>query len=246
MFQLWPKCSVSSKNAVQIGGTEAFCFLQRALSCERGCKDTFFATEVILHSAQTLFAHPLDLRHGLARLRTLTPADLPALIEVGREPSLWAYSLNRMQSEADLVRYLETALAELAAGKSHPFVIEHAPSGAVAGCTRFGNIALEHYRLEIGWSWIGSAYQRTGLNRAAKAALLTYAFETLSIKRVELKANALNRVSRRAMEGIGAVYEGCLRQHMTSETGVARDTVYYSILANEWPEIKVTRFGEPS
>jgi N-acetyltransferase len=200
----------------------------------------------IPQSPQEQIAQPLDLRHGLARLRTLTPADLPALIEAGREPSLWAFALNRIQTEADLVRYLETALDERASGKSHPFVIEHAPSGAVAGCTRYGNIALEHYRLEIGWTWIGSAYQRTGLNRAVKAVLLTFAFETLGIKRVEFKANALNMVSRRAMEGIGAVYEGCLRQHMTSEAGVARDTVYYSILASEWPEIKATRFGEPS
>ncbi len=192
-----------------------------------------------------LLSQALDLSYGQARLRSLTSADLPALIEVGREPSLWALALNRMQTEADLKRYLETALDERATGKSHPFVIEHAPSGAVAGCTRFGNIALEHHRLEIGWTWISSAYQRTGLNRAAKAALLTFAFETLGIKRVEFKANALNSASRRAMEGIGAVYEGCLRQHMTSELGVARDTVYYSILASEWPAIKATRFSEP-
>ena len=179
-----------------------------------------------------------DAQAPLIRLRTLAATDTEALWAVAQDPALWSYSLTRVASRADFEGYLATALDEQARGLACPLVIADA-SGQVAGSTRLGNLAPAHRRLEIGWTWIGRPWQRTGLNRAVKTVLLDYCFGVLGCERVEFKANALNAPSRRALEGLGASYEGCLRRHMVSDTGVWRDTVYYSILAEEWPTLRV-------
>ena len=179
----------------------------------------------------------VDLRSPRAHLRRLQPADLEPLWAVAQAPQLWAYSLQTVAHRADFERYVATALEEQAQGLSCPLVLADA-QGRWAGMTRLGNLAPAHHRLEIGWTWVGLAWQRTGLNRAAKGLLLEFCFGPLGCRRVEFKANAQNAASRRALEGIGAQYEGCLRQHMESDGGVVRDTVYYSILAEEWPGLR--------
>ncbi len=111
-------------------------------------------------------------------------------------------------------------------------------SGAVAGSTRFGNVAPEHRRVEIGWTFVGYPWQRTSVNTAAKLLLLTHAFERLGCVRVELKTDARNTVSRAAILRLGATEEGILRHHIVCADGHLRDTVYFSILAAEWPAVK--------
>jgi RimJ/RimL family protein N-acetyltransferase len=108
----------------------------------------------------------------------------------------------------------------------------------VIGSTRYANIDLPNRRLEIGWTWITSAYQRTGVNTEAKLLLLTHAFETLRLNRVELKTDALNQKSRAAIARIGAMEEGTFRKHLVTSTGRVRDTVYFSIIDTEWPAVK--------
>ncbi len=179
----------------------------------------------------------LQLASPAAQLRPLSANDAPQLWHVAKEPALWRFSLTRVSSLAEFEGYLATALDEQAHGRSCPLVIADA-QGRLAGMTRLGNLAPEHLRLEIGWTWIGSDWQRTGLNRAVKALLLEFCFQSLGCQRVEFKANALNAASRSALAGIGATYEGCLRQHMVSHLGQWRDTVYYSILAEEWPSVR--------
>lgn len=116
-------------------------------------------------------------------------------------------------------------------------------SGVAVGSTRFGDIAPEHERLEIGWTWIAPSRQRTALNTEAKLLQLTYAFDTLGAGRVALKTDQRNERSQRAIERLGAVREGVLRRHIRLPDGHVRNTVYYSILADEWPTVK-TRLTE--
>ncbi|HWA16860.1 MAG TPA: GNAT family protein [Gemmatimonadales bacterium] len=182
--------------------------------------------------------NPVLLEGRHIRLEPLSPDHLPGLLAVGLDPVLWKWTLNKVNTPADLERYVETALAEQRAGTSLPFATVLQANGQVIGSTRFGNISLPNKRAEIGWTWIGRPWQRTGANTEAKLLMLTHAFETLGMARVELKTNVLNTQSRHAMLRIGCVEEGILRQHAIADDGTTRDTVYYSILRAEWPEVK--------
>ncbi len=160
------------------------------------------------------------------------------LLAVGTDPAVWRWMLNDIRDAAGLRRYVDTALQELADGRALPFATIDGASGRVAGSTRFGSLAPEHRRVEIGWTWLGVEFQRTHVNTEAKYLMLRHAFETVGCVRVEFKANALNEPSRRAMERIGATFEGTLRKHLLRENGIWRDSVYYSILDTEWPGVK--------
>ena len=124
-----------------------------------------------------------------------------------------------------------------------------AATGRAIGSTRFGDIAPEHGRLEIGWTWIAPSHQRSAANTEAKLLQLTYAFEELGATRVALKTDGRNERSQRAIERIGGVREGVLRRHIRLPDGYLRDTVYFSILADEWPAAKArltARLAEPA
>ena len=172
----------------------------------------------------------------------MEPLDLerhwPGLLAIGLDPDLWQWTLATVKVEADLRRYLDTALAERERGVSLPFATIDAASNAVAGCTRFGNIDRSNRKVEIGWTWVGRPFQRSHVNTEAKYLMLRHAFETWGCVRVELKTNALNQRSRNAMLRIGCREEGTLRKFGISDRGVPRDTVYFSILDDEWSEVK--------
>ena len=172
------------------------------------------------------------------RLEPLTLEHLPALCEVGLDAELWRWTLSVVRSREDMRRYVEAALGEQAAGAALPFVIVDRTSGRVIGSTRYGNIAMRHRRLEIGWTWLGLAWQRTAANTETKLLLLTHAFESLGCQRVEFKTDALNGRSRAALLRIGAREEGTFRRHSVTDDGRTRDTVYFSIVDSEWPETK--------
>jgi RimJ/RimL family protein N-acetyltransferase len=134
--------------------------------------------------------------------------------------------------------YMEEAFAMQAQGTAIPFVTVEQASGRVAGSTRFANIDREHRRAEIGWTWVAAPWRRTVVNTEAKYLMLCHAFETWGCIRVELKTDALNARSRAAILRIGATEEGTFRNHMITESGRFRDTVYFSILDREWPDVK--------
>lgn len=113
----------------------------------------------------------------------------------------------------------------------------HQDPGAAIGSTRFGNIAPEHRRVEIGWTWLTPSQQRTKANTEAKYLMLSHAFEEWDCVRVELKTDSRNQPSIDAIRRIGATKEGTLRKHMQSHQGV-RDTVYFSIIDDEWDDVK--------
>jgi RimJ/RimL family protein N-acetyltransferase len=172
----------------------------------------------------------------------LEPLDLErhfeGLVAIGLDPDLWRWTLNQPRTPEELRRYLDTALEEQRAGRSLPFATVDVASGRVAGCTRFGNIDPPNRKAEIGWTWVGRPFQRSPVNTEAKYLMLRHAFETWGCVRVELKTNVLNRRSRDAMLRIGCQEEGVLRKFGISDQGVPRDTVYYSILDDEWPQVK--------
>lgn len=150
------------------------------------------------------------------------------------ELELLAYSPSKIDSKYSLLEYFETALKAKQQGLAYPFLIFDKSKNAYAGSTRFGNMSLTNQRLEIGWTWLGKNFQGTDLNQNIKSLMLSYAFEILNCERVEFKADSRNIQSRKAMEKIGATYEGCLRSHTLMKDGVRRDTVYYSILREEF------------
>lgn len=150
-------------------------------------------------------------------------------------PDLLKYSPSLFGNKNALKSYFESAFKQ---PKRYPFVIYDKAKHAFAGSTSFGNIEDYHQRVEIGWTWIGKPFQRTGLNRHCKFLLMQYAFEALQYERVELKTDSRNMQSRNAIEGIGGKFEGELRSHTLMPDGYRRSTVYYSILKEEWPEVK--------
>ena len=143
-----------------------------------------------------------------------------------------------MQTPDDFRRYMDRAFLEQDAGQSIVFATVERASGTVIGSTRFMNIDVAHRKVEIGSTWIAPAWQRTACNTEAKFLMLQHAFETWRCIRVELKTDALNQKSRNAILRIGAKEEGTLRQNMITSTGRVRDSVYFSVLEHEWPEVK--------
>lgn len=181
---------------------------------------------------------PITLEGTFVRLEPLSMQHLDDLCELGLNPALWRMAGTSMTTREDMQRYIEEAFLPQTAGMALPFATIDKASGKAVGSTRFGNISLPHKRMEIGWTWIGKPFQRTRINTEAKLLMLSYGFETLGMNRVELKANAKNDQSRRAMERMGAKYEGVLRRHTILPDGTVRDTVYYSIIRDEWAIVK--------
>jgi len=180
----------------------------------------------------------ITLEGEFVKLVPLKLSHLPELFEAANDESLWLWTTNNIKAREDMLRYVETALGEFERKISLPFVTIEKSSGKIVGSTRFGNIALEHRKTEIGWTWINSQWQRTKINTEAKLLMLTHAFETWKCVRVELKTDRLNEKSRRAILRLGAKEEGILRQHMRTDAGRFRDTVYFSIIDSEWQTVK--------
>ncbi len=146
---------------------------------------------------------------------------------------------NVIRTKDDLRDYVETALDEFKRKISLPFVTIEKSSDKIVGSTRFGNIDPKNRKVEIGWTWINPRWQRTRINTEAKLLMLAHAFEIWKCVRVELKTDELNEKSRNAILRIGAKEEGILRQHMITETGRRRNSVFFSLLDSEWKDVKV-------
>jgi RimJ/RimL family protein N-acetyltransferase len=171
-------------------------------------------------------------------LEPLATAHVDALCAVGLDAELWRWTASLVRSVDDMARWVAEALAWRDAGTALPFAIVERASGRVVGSTRLANVEPAHRRAEIGWTWVAAPWQRTAVNTEAKLLLLGHAFDAMGCQRVELKTDALNARSRAAIARLGAVEEGTLRHHMITESGRVRDTVYFSILAGEWPAVR--------
>ena len=181
---------------------------------------------------------PVILEGRHVRLEPLTPEHAGGLAEIGLDEDLWRWIPTSVRTAEEMSAYVQTALKEQADGSALPFALIEKTSGRVIGSTRYGNIERVHHRLEIGWTWVARAWQRTPINTEAKYLLLRHAFEMLGCMRVELKTDSLNERSRAAIQRIGAREEGIFRNHIITSTGRVRHTVYYSIVDSEWPQVK--------
>lgn len=177
------------------------------------------------------------------RLEPLEAGHVEALCAVGLDGAIWDWHAFPILTREQMAAYVEAALAGRARGTALPFVTIERVGGTIAGCTRFGNVDPFNRRVEIGWTWLAPAWWRTGLNLEAKLLMLGHAFDAWQCARVEFKTDARNARSRAAIEGLGARFEGTLRHHMVTHTDRMRDTVYYSILAGEWPAIRAALEG---
>ncbi len=178
------------------------------------------------------------------RLEPLSAAHIPGLAVVGADPSIWQFMpYGDMSAPGKMEEWVQEILSRREAGTDQPFSVIHLASGQVAGATRYMDIRPAHRGLEIGGTWYGAAFRRTPVNTETKYLLLQHAFETLGVIRVQFKADARNERSQAALERIGAQREGLLRNHMILPNGVIRSSVYFSILADEWPAVKARLEG---
>jgi RimJ/RimL family protein N-acetyltransferase len=181
---------------------------------------------------------PVTLHGSIVRLEPLSLDHLRGLVDVGLEPELWRWTLSQVVTPADMRGYVETALANAASGSEVPFATLEVASGRVIGSTRYLSIDAHHRRLEIGYTWIAPPWQRSAVNTEAKLLQLSHAFDTLGALRVEFKTDSLNDKSRAALSGIGAVEEGTFRNHMVTDSGRRRHSVYFSVIQEEWPTVR--------
>lgn len=181
---------------------------------------------------------PITLTGTHVRLEPLTLGHLAPLAEIGLDEDLWRWTTTLIRTRDELRAYVEEALALQAKGAALPFATVDLASGRVAGSSRFGNIDVVNRKVEIGWTWVGRPWQRTVVNTEAKYLMFRHAFEELGCIRVELKTDALNERSRAAILRVGAKEEGTFRNHMISQGGRLRDSVFFSVIASEWPKVK--------
>ena len=187
----------------------------------------------------TLWVQPVTLTGKHVRLEPMTEEHVPALAEIGVGQPFWDFMLyGNIDSADDMRKWVTDILARAEKGTDLPFVAVHLDSGRVAGATRYLNIMPHDRGLEIGGTWYGPEFQRTVVNTECKHLLLKHAFETLGCIRVQLKTDLRNERSQKAIERIGAVKEGVLRNHMILPDGRYRHSVFYSILDSEWPAVK--------
>jgi RimJ/RimL family protein N-acetyltransferase len=181
---------------------------------------------------------PITLAGQHVRLEPLTTSHAGALVAAAADGELWNSTVTLIPSEANVDEYIGAALKGQASGRELPFVIINQSTGTVVGTTRFYDIEPNDRRVAIGYTWLSRSAQRTAINTEAKLLLLTHAFESWHCIRVELITDFLNEQSRAAILRLGAKEEGVLRSHMIMPGGRVRDSVCFSIIDKEWPEVK--------
>jgi len=185
------------------------------------------------------FEKEITLENSSALLRPLQFSDIKNLLKIATEDEqLLQYSPLPIFSEKLLTEYVQKSIKERENKTRYSFTIFDKRKNSYAGSTSFMNISNVDSRIEIGSTWIGKEFQRTGLNRSCKYLLLSFAFDEVGAERIELKTDERNIASRNAIQKIGGQFEGVLRSHTLMYDGFRRNTVYYSILKNEWDKLK--------
>jgi N-acetyltransferase len=185
-----------------------------------------------------MHAEPVTLEGKHVRLEPLSLDHLDPLTAVGLDPELWKFTTVNIRNRDEMRAYIEEALQLSAAGSVIAFATREKKSNTIVGSTRLADIQTHHRTMEIGWTWIARSHQRTAVNTEAKYLMLRHAFEQMDARRVMLKTDETNLKSRAAITRIGAKQEGILRNHMLVWGGRNRNSVIFSIIAEEWPEVK--------
>ena len=176
-------------------------------------------------------------------MRLIQPDDFNEFSKITKDPVIWKYFTFNLADDDQLKNWINEALQAREAAIRMPFTIIDKDINKVTGSTSYGNISFYDKRLEIGWSWLGTEYMGTGVNHHAKFALLSHAFEALNIERVEIKTDNLNERAKAALRKIGMQKEGVLRSHMQMWNNRRRDSIYYSIIKDEWEAVKYRFFS---
>jgi N-acetyltransferase len=182
-----------------------------------------------------IFSDAPVLENDRVLLRPIQESDFENLLPFSlHEPEIWFYGLVTAAGEENLRNYLATAVKNKNEKKEYPFIVFDKKANRYAGSTRFYDIQQPYLTTQLGYTWYGKDFQRTGLNRHCKLLLLTYVFEQWGLERCEFRADANNARSVAAMKAIGCVEEGIFRNHMPTASGGRRDSIVLSILKNEW------------
>ena len=181
---------------------------------------------------------PTILTGRFVRLEPVGRRHLEGLIASGLDPALYEWTVDRVDSPEAMAAGIENAMRAVAAGRELVYATRAVGTGLIAGTTRFLNVDRAHRRVEIGGTRVGLAWQRSPINTEAKFLMLRLAFEDWGMNRVEFKTDALNTRSRAAIARLGAVEEGTLRHHMIAQGGRVRDSVYFAIIAPDWPAVR--------
>ena len=192
----------------------------------------------------SLFKEDFVLENQRLRLMPSSLSDLEHLYQIA-DQRIWAHSSTSIRNRQDMFRYLEKAGLDRQNEVRQELTVIDKLTGAYCGCSSFENISIPHRRLEIGWTWLGLQFQGKGINKIAKYLMLAYVFEQLEFERVEFRVRGTNAQSQRALEKIGAVREGRLRSYFEAE-GQRHDFIYFSILREEWPQLKAGIFAAVS
>lgn len=192
----------------------------------------------IARTAPPFEPRPVALEGRVVRLEPLAAGHVPGLLRVALDPDTWRWTRGIVTDEASFRAYIARALRAAADGSEIPFAQVDVATGEPAGMTRFHAIERRDRRLEIGFTWLAAPWRGTGHNAEAKLLLMTHAFDDLGAHRVEFKTDANNARSRAALRAIGATEEGTLRRHVVTDTGRVRDSVYFSVIWEEWPEVR--------
>lgn len=181
------------------------------------------------------FTKPITLEDERVLLRPLRETDFEHLLPFSlNEPEIWKYGLLTAGGEENLRKYISTAITNRNDQKEYPFIVFDKKANSYAGSTRFYDIQQAYLTTQLGYTWYGKDFQRSGLNRHCKLLLLSFAFEDWGLERVEFRADNTNARSIAAMKAIGCVEEGVLRNHTPKADGTRRDAIVLSILKTEW------------
>jgi RimJ/RimL family protein N-acetyltransferase len=181
---------------------------------------------------------PVTLEGTLVRLESMRAEHADGLVAAGTGHGLFRYFPFSLESDAEMRAFVASSIAGLGRGSVLPFTTIERASGRIVGSTSYLAIEPAHKRLEIGATWITPDFQRSPVNTEAKLLQLAHCFEVLGCNRVEFKTDARNARSRAALVRIGAVEEGTFRAHMVMPDGALRSSVYFSVIASEWPDVK--------
>jgi N-acetyltransferase len=181
---------------------------------------------------------PLTLEGHGVRLEPMAPEHAPDLAAAASDGRLWELWITSVPDPGSVAAYVADALAGLGAGHMLPWVVRELSTGAIVGSTRYHDVVAEVDRVEIGYTWYAARWQRSHVNTACKLLLMTHAFETLGAMVVGLRTDNFNFRSQRAIEALGARKDGVIRHHRARPDGSVRDSVMYSIVAPEWPDVK--------
>ena len=180
----------------------------------------------------------ISLENTDVLLRPMQQSDADAFYKVTSPKTIWLYFTSDLSVKSELIEWVNSALSGLQKKERLPFTIIDKSTQTVIGSSSFGNISYRDSRVEIGWTWLAKEFQGKGFNQQVKFMMLDYAFNECRMERVEFKTDVLNMAARKALIKIGCIEEGVLRSHTLMTNNRRRDTIYYSILKSEWPELK--------